>query len=80
MSAIFRIFDPLWALVGRNMVLSAGVLSIALAVAVLLRWSFATLLLGMAVGTILIFKSEAMQRLEAGHAEPPHVHIPPSDA
>jgi hypothetical protein len=76
MDAISRLFDPLrallhpfWALVGRNMFLTAGVLSVALGVAALLHSTFFILVLGMAVGTVLMLKSEA------DHPRPP---TPPS--
>ncbi|WP_424140371.1 hypothetical protein [Roseomonas chloroacetimidivorans] len=79
MSSIFKIFDPLWALIGRNTFLSAGVLAVAFMAAALLHRPFLTLLLGMAACVIVMLKSERMLHLKAGYTEPPHVHIgPPS--
>jgi hypothetical protein len=74
MSAIFKIFDPLWALIGRHMFLTIGVFAIALGAAILVRQPFLILLMGMAVGTTLMLQGEA------GRPEQPHVHLPTPSA
>jgi hypothetical protein len=71
---VWAVFDPLWALIGRHMFLTAGLFSVALAAAALLHWDWFTLCFGLTVGTILMLKAEA------DRPEPPHVHLPPPSA